>query len=167
MPQHPHPKPNPPAHPRPSALLMAVAAVGLAGCSVLGLPSFGGDDKGAVKPPPATVSHPGRKVVLVGLEQAGARVELGLDQQLQVRLLTPVAAAPEWSLIGPLPANVSVQGPRFEPDVRGNVSGEVEGDTVWQIRPTAAGSVLLRFEYRRPRNTAPATQVVTFDVVIK
>jgi predicted secreted protein len=148
-------------------VLLALAAAGLAGCSVLGLPSIGGDDKGAVKPPPATVSQPGRKVVLVGLDQAGARVELGLDQQLQVRLLTKVAATPEWSLIGPVPAVVSVQGPRFEPDVRSNGSGEVEGDTVWQVRPTAAGSLQLRFEYRRPRSTAPATQVVTFDVVIK
>jgi|GEM_PF-1385440 len=163
MSPHPHPQ----AHPRTAAVLLALAAAGLAGCSVLGLPSIGGDDRGAVKPPPPAVSQPGRKVVLVGLDQAGARVELGLDQQLQVRLLTKAAEAPEWSLIGPVPASVSVQGPRFEPDVRSKVSGEVEGDTVWHIRPTAAGSVLLRFEYRRPHNTAPATQVVTFDVVIK
>ena len=161
--RHRHPRP----HGRAAAVLLALAAACLAGCSVLGLPSIGGDDKAAVKPAPATVSQPGRKVVLVGLDQAGARVELGLDQQLQVRLLTRVAAAPEWALIGPVPATVSVQGPRFEPDVRGNVSGEVEGDTVWQVRPAAAGSVQLRFEYRRPRSTAPATQVVTYDVVIK
>ena len=159
--------PAPCLHAPAAAVLLALAAACLAGCSVLGLPSLGGDDKGAVKPPPPTVSQPGRKVVLVGLDQAGARVELGLDQQLQVRLLTKAAAAPEWSLVGPVPSGVSVQGPKFELDARSKVSGEIEGDTVWQIRPTAAGSVLLRFEYRRPRTTAPATQVVTFDVVIR
>lgn len=159
--------PAPCLHAPAAAVLLALAAACLAGCSVLGLPSLGGDDKGAVKPPPPTVSQPGRKVVLIGLDQAGARVELGLDQQLQVRLLTKAAAAPEWSLVGPVPSGVSVQGPKFEPDARSKVSGEIEGDTVWQIRPTAAGNVLLRFEYRRPRTTAPATQVVTFDVVIR
>ena len=149
------------------ALLLAMAPVLLAGCSIFGKPTSPFEDKAAAKAPVQTISNPGRKVLLVGLDQAGARIELGLDQQLQVRLLTKVALAPEWSLVGHVPGVVEVQGPKFEPDARGNISGEVEGDTVWLVRPTAAGAVTLRFEYRRPRNTAPASQVVTYDVVVR
>lgn len=156
--------------PNPSAAMFALAAlilVMLTGCSLFGKPASPFEEKAAVKVPVATVSDPTRKVLRVGLGQAGARVELGLDQQLQVRLLTAVALAPEWALVGHASGVVDAQGPTFEPDVRGNISGEVEGDTVWRIRPTAPGQVTLRFEYRRPRNTAPAVQVVTFDVVVR
>ena len=148
-------------------LLLALAPVLLVGCSIFGKSASPFDDKAVVKAPTQTISHPGRKLLQVGLDQAGARVELGLDQQLQVRLLTNVALTPEWALVGHTPGVVEVQGPRFEPDARGSVSGPVEGDTVWLVRPTAAGTVTLRFEYRRPRNTAPATQVVTFDVIVR
>ena len=149
------------------ALTLAFATACLGGCSILGLPSIAGDDKAVVKPPVPIISEPGRRVVRVGLDQAGARIELGIAQQLQVRLLTRVSATPEWSLVGHVPGVVDVQGPKFEPDAHSNTSGDVEGDTVWHIRPTAAGVVTLRFEYRRPRNTAPAVQVVTFDVAVR
>ena len=148
-------------------LLLALAPFLLAGCSIFGKAASPFDAKVVAKAPVQTISIPGRKVLLLGLEQAGARVELGLGQQLQVRLLTKAALAPEWALVGLVPGVVEVQGPKFEPDARSNVSGEVEGDTVWLIRPMAAGTVTLRFEYRRPRNTAPAVQVVTFDVVVR
>ena len=149
------------------ALSLAFATACLGGCSILGLPSIAGDDKAVVKLPVPIISEPGRKVVRVGLDQAGARIELGIGQQLQVRLLTRVSATPEWSLVGHAPGVVDVQGPKFEPDTHSYISGDVEGDTVWRIRPTAAGVVTLRFEYRRPRNTAPAVQVVTFDVAVR
>lgn len=149
------------------ALLLALAPFLLAGCSIFGKAASPFDDKAVVKAPAQTISNPDRKLLLVGLDQAGARIELGLDQQLQVRLLTRVSLAPEWTLVGHAPGVVDAQGPKFEPDPQSSVSGEVEGDMVWRIRPTAAGTVTLRFEYRRPRNTAPAVQAVTFDVVVR
>ena len=147
--------------------LLALAASLLAGCSIFGNAASPFDDKAIVKAPAQVISNPGRKLLRVGLDQAGARIELGLDQQLQVRLLTSVALAQEWALVGHAPGVVEVLGPKFEPDARSNMTGQVEGDTVWQIRPTAAGMATLRFEYRRPRHTAPATQVVTFDVFVR
>lgn len=149
------------------ALLLVVLPFLLTGCSIFGKSASPFDDKAVARAPAQTISYPGRKLILVGLDQAGARIELGLDQQLQVRLLTKVALAPEWSLVGHAGGVVEVQGPKFEPDSRGSISGEVEGDTVWTVRPTAAGMVTLRFEYRRPRSTAPAVQVVTFDVAVR
>ena len=160
---------TPRPHPRrcSARLWPVLAALALAGCSLFGKPVNPLDAKAAVKAPAEVVRNPGRKSLVVGLDQAGARIELGLDQQLSVRLLTRVAQLPEWTLVDLAPGVVQAKGPRFEPDVRTNFSGEVEGATVWQLKPVAAGNVTLRFEYRRAHSTAPAVQVVTYDLVVR
>lgn len=115
----------------------------------------------------AVVKAPGQKAVTVTTGQAGAGVELGLGQELVVRLGTVVVSGREWSLVDLAPGVLVAAGPVFERDLRNADAGEAIGASVWRLRPVAAGVVTLRFEYRRPRNVEPASEVVTYAVTVR
>ena len=116
---------------------------------------------------PTVVAAPGQPRVTVTNEQAGAGVELGREQELVVRLANGVVFAREWSLVDLAPGVLGAAGPTFERDLRSITSGEASGTSIWRFRPLAAGTVTLRFEYRRPRNVEPATEVVTYAVTVR
>jgi predicted secreted protein len=107
------------------------------------------------------------KSVTVTIEQSGAAVELGLDQELIVRLATAVTSGHQWALIDPAPGVLVAVGPAFERDLRNNTLDEVTGTSVWSLKPVAAGTVALRFELRRPRKVEPAKDVVTYNVKVQ
>ena len=113
------------------------------------------------------VTAPGQKAVTVTAGQTGAVVELGLEQELVVRLATEVTSGREWSLVDLAPGVLGVNGPVFERDLRTATVGEAAGTSVWRLRPMAAGAVTLRFEYRRPRKVEPVAEVVTYAVTIR
>ena len=113
------------------------------------------------------VTAPGQKSVTVTAGQTGAVIELGLEQELVVRLATNVTSGREWSLVDLAPGVLGVNGPVFERDLRTANPGEAAGTSVWRLRPMAAGAVTLRFEYRRPRKVEPVAEVVTYAVTIR
>ena len=113
------------------------------------------------------VSAPGKKLVTLTLAQAGAGVELGLDQDLLVRLATSVVEGREWSLVDLAPEVLMAAGPVFRRDLRNVDAAEGTGMSEWRLHPLKAGTVSLRFEYRRPRNVEAAREVVTYPVTVR
>ena len=113
------------------------------------------------------VSAPGKTLVTLTLAQAGAGVELGLDQDLLVRLATIVVDGREWTLVGLAPEVLAADGPRFRRDLRNVDAAEGTGTSEWRLQPLKAGTVTLRFEYRRPRNVEPASEVATYAVTVR
>ena len=113
------------------------------------------------------VSAPGKKLVTLTLAQAGAGVELGLDQDLLVRLATSVVEGREWSLVDLTPEVLMAEGPVFRRDLRNVDAAEGTGMSEWRLHPLKAGTVSLRFEYRRPRNVEAAKEVVTYAVTVR
>lgn len=147
-------------------ITLMLAPLVLAGCSLFGLPAATAESK----PPVARaelIRDAGKKVLVVGTDDNGARIELAREQSLTVRLANPSASLLEWSLVDGPGSTLTAQGPKFERDPRSAAAGEAQGHTVWLMRPTAPGTVTLRFEFRRPRNTAPAVQVVTYSVTVQ
>ncbi len=142
------------------ALLVTLLVTMLAACSTA-------DKK--VKPTvlQPVVSAPGKKLVTLTLAQAGAAVELGLDQDLLVRLATSVVEGREWSLVGLAPEVLAAEGPMFRRDLRNVDAAEGTGMSEWRLHPLKAGMVSLRFEYRRPRNVEAASEVVTYAVTVR
>ena len=150
----------------------AVGVRGLVGVALLALlatlvAACAAGDK--VKPVVAqpVVTAPGQKSVTVTAGQTGAVIELGLEQELVVRLATGVTNGREWSLVDLAPGMLGVNGPVFERDLRTAAFGEAAGTSIWRLRPMAAGAVTLRFEYRRPRKVEPVAEVVTYAVTIR
>lgn len=139
--------------------LWAVALVMLVGCAA-------GD-----KPKPAVtlplVKAVGQQSLTVTEAQAGAEVELGREQELIVRLTTSGTAGREWSLVDLAPGVLVATGPKFQRALVSSTDDDASGQSIWRLRPSAAGSVSLRFEYRRPRNTEAATAVVTYAVTVR
>ena len=113
------------------------------------------------------VSAPGKKLVTLTLAQAGAGVELGLAQDLLVRLATSVVDGRAWSLVGLTPEVLVAAGPVFRRDLRNVDEAEGTGMSEWRLHPLKAGTVSLRFEYRRPRNVEAASEVVTYAVTVR
>ena len=148
-------------------LLLALVPLALAGCSMFGKAASTADEKTAAKPAPSLIRQPGAKTVVVGVVDAGgANIELARDQELTVRLPDTVAGGYEWSLAGFMPGVLDVQGPKFERGRRDGASSEFEGNAVWQFKPATSGMATLRFELRRPNNTAAAIQVVNYTVTV-
>ena len=58
-------------------------------------------------------------------------------------------------------------GPRFRRDLRNVDAAEGTGMSEWRLHPLKAGTVTLRFEYRRPRNLEPASEVATYAVTVR
>ena len=143
----------------PGTAMPAVLAAILAACAA-------GDKVKQVLVQPV-VSAPGKTLVTLTLAQAGAGVELGLDQDLLVRLATIVVDGREWTLVGLAPEVLAADGPRFRRDLRNVDAAEGTGMSEWRLHPLKAGTVTLRFEYRRPRNVEPASAVATYAVTVR
>ena len=147
----------------------AVAWVrGLAGTSMLVLLAAcasGEQAKPVVVQP--VVRAEGQRSISVTAEQSGAEIELGREQELVVRLATGSTDGQEWSLVDFAPGVLNATGPKFERDLRSTTIDDATGTSLWRLRPSAPGTVALRFEYRRPRRLDPATQVVTYRVTVR
>lgn len=137
----------------------AVLLVVLTGCA-------SGDKLKPVAAQPL-VKAVGQRSLAVTEVQAGADIELGLEQELVVRLATSGKGDREWSLVDLAPGVLTATGPRFQRDLVGTTAGDAAGQSIWRLRPSATGSVNVRFEYRRPRSTEPATAVVTYAVTVR
>ncbi len=137
----------------------AVVLVVFAGCAA-------GDKPKPVAVQPL-VKAAGQRSLTVTEAQAGADVELGLEQELVVRLATSGKGDREWSLVDLAPGVLTATGPRFQRDLVGTTADDASGVSIWRLRPSAAGSVTLRFEYRRPRSTVPATAFATYAVTVR
>lgn len=133
--------------------------VALAGCA------SGDKPKLAVVQP--LVKAVGQQSLTVTEAQAGAVIELGREQELVVRLATSGKGDREWSLVDLAPGVLVASGPKFQRALLGATDDDASGQSIWRLRPSAAGSVSLRFEYRRPRNTEPAVAVVTYAVTVR
>ena len=140
--------------------MLALLATLLAACAM-------GDKKVNPTPVQPVVSAPGKKLVTLTLAQSGAAVELGLDQDLLVRLATSVVEGREWSLVDLAPGVLVAEGPVFRRDLRNVDVAEGTGMSEWRLHPLKAGTVSLRFEYRRPRNVEAAREVVTYPVTVR
>ena len=115
----------------------------------------------------AVVKAAGQRSLSVTEAQAGARIELGLEQELVVRLATSGKGDREWSLVDLAPGVLTVTGPKFQRALFGTADDDAAGQSIWRLRPAAAGSVNVRFEYRRPRNTEAASASVTYAVTVR
>ena len=122
-----------------------------------------------VKPPvvQSVVQSPGQKSIAVSGDQSGASIVLESAQELVVSLSIGATAGREWTLVDLKPGVLAVAGLKFERALRNTNPDEAEGTTVWRFRPEAAGTVVLRFDLRRPRSLLPAVQTVTYSVTVK
>ena len=118
----------------------------------------------AVQPPVKAVGH---QSLTVTEAQAGAEIELGREQELVVRLTSVGTNGREWSLVDMAPGVLVASGPKFQRALVGTTDDDSSGLSIWRLRPSAAGNVSLRFEYRRPRNTEAAAAVVTYAVTVR
>jgi predicted secreted protein len=139
--------------------LWAMALVMLAGCAA-------GDKLKPVATQPL-IKAVGQQSLTVTEAQAGAGIELGREQELIVRLTTVGTSGREWSLVDLAPGVLVATGPKFQRALIGTTDDDSSGQSIWRLRPSAAGSVSLRFEYRRPRNTEAAAAVVTYAVTVQ
>ncbi|MEP7296661.1 MAG: protease inhibitor I42 family protein [Burkholderiales bacterium] len=138
---------------------LALAAALLAACSTPDAPK--------APAPQVMIADAGRRAITVTGEVAGANITLERAQPLIVRLAINVTTGQEWSVVDLKPGVLATQGPKFERAPRNVGSSEGEGAVVWQFAPQSAGTVTLNFELRRPRSLQPATQVVSYQVVVK
>ncbi len=137
----------------------AAAVVMLAGCAA-------GDKLKPVVTQPL-VKAVGKQSLTVTEAQAGAEIELGREQELIVRLTTGGTGGREWSLVDLAPGVLVATGPKFQRALIGTTDDDSSGQSIWHLRPSAAGSVTLRFEYRRPRNTEAAAAVLIYVVTVR
>jgi predicted secreted protein len=142
----------------------------LAVAVAVSMPAMLGACASGDKTPPVVVQplvkSAGKSVTVTNV-QSGAAVELGLDQELIVRLATAVTNGQQWSLVDPASGVLVAVGPTFERDLRNNTLDDATGTSVWHLKPVAAGTMALRFELRRPRNVEPAKDVVTYNVKVR
>ena len=116
--------------------------------------------------PLPVVQSPGKRLVSVSAAQSGAQVTLDKAQVLVVRLPLGVAAGVEWSLVDLKPGVLSVQGAKFERELRSSNDEESSGAMVWHFVPAASGTVTLNFDLRRPRRLDPAVRTVSYIVTV-
>jgi len=140
---------------------LALAAALLAACSTPDVPK--------PPPPPSVVQRAGHATLTVTDANAGDVVVLERTQVLEVRLPVSVTDGLEWVLVDLPPGVLSATGPTFEraPRRTDTHTDEVPGESVWRLKPGAAGSIALGFELRRPRTLQPAVRMVRYDVTVK
>jgi predicted secreted protein len=129
-----------------------------AGCA-----STGADAPKAVPP----VASAGAKVVNVSEANAGAVITLERDQLLIVSLLMDVSAGVDWSLVDMTSSLLTVQSLRFDRTFRDSFLGDLGGQMVWTLKPTAPGDVTLNFDLRKPHSLMPAVRSISFQVHVK
>ena len=122
-----------------------------------------------VKPLSApTIAKPGQRAVTVSDADTGATITLEVGQTLDVRLFTNPTTGLDWSLVDFKPGVLTASGPNFERDTRTvNLEDAAMGWTVWRFTPRTAGSTTLTFDQRRPRTVQPATQTLSYQVIVK
>ena len=107
------------------SMLAALAVLG----SLLAACAAGDKVKPVIVQP--LVTAPGQKLVTVTAAQAGAGVELGLDQDLVVRLATGVVTGQEWALIdlapGVLTPPARCSGATFETSMKAKAGARRSG----------------------------------------
>ncbi|MDP3822571.1 MAG: protease inhibitor I42 family protein [Burkholderiales bacterium] len=121
----------------------------------------------APPPPPRPLPHVNAFGVHVAAEHSGSSITLERDRALEVRLGMSVAENREWELVDFAPGVLTgAAAPRFEREQRAANYNEAAGAAVWHFKATAAGTVMLKFEYRNPRTIAPASRTVNYTVVV-
>lgn len=118
---------------------------------------------------PALAPALGKTALTLTAQQSGATIELAVGQELVLRLATGATSGEEWALVdrAAAPGLFSVMGPSFERDARNAAAEEAGGHSVWRLRATRAGTVVLNFEYRRAHDLTPATQRATYSVTVR
>ena len=135
---------------------VAAALSALAACSMLSGPA------------PVAAPEVGRYGVTVTAVHNGRSLDLGLDQELVVRLTTNANVPFEWSLVDFTPGALTLPGAsKFERAPRTSNLSDADGAEVWRFKPAAAGRSELKFEYRRVRAIGPAGQTVTYTVTVR
>jgi hypothetical protein len=106
--------------------------------------------------------------VHVAAEHSGSSVTLEREQALVVRLNTLVSDNAEWSLVDFSPGVLAAPAaPRFQRGLRASNVNEASGAVAWRFLPAVAGTVVLKFDYRRPRSLEPALQSVSYTVTVR
>ena len=122
----------------------------------------------ACSTPPRPAPVVNRYGVNVAAEHSGSSITLASGQELVVRLTTIASPTSEWSLVDFKPGVLAGQtAPKFEREVEANNPIQAVGFEVWRFRPASAGTVTLKFDYRRMRMLDPATQTVTYTVTVR
>ena len=116
------------------------------------------------------IDKPDQPLIVVETRDMGATVDLGLAQQLQVRLDGNRTTGFQWLLIDQTGGILETIGeaPRYEPSAEsaGLLGGG--GTENWLFRPARRGEGLLRFEYRRPwENGREALRSAVFKVRVR
>lgn len=120
----------------------------------------------ATPPPPQPEID--RYGVNVAAEHSGSKITLEPGQELVVRLTTIASPTSEWSLVDFKPGVLTgASAPKFEREIEASNPIQAVGNEVWRFRPAAAGTVTLKFDYRRMRTLDPATQTVTYTVTVR
>jgi predicted secreted protein len=105
--------------------------------------------------------------VHVAAEHSGSSITLERDRALEVRLGMSVTENREWELVDFAPGVLSgAAAPHFEREQSAANYNEAAGAAVWHFKAAAAGTVMLKFEYRNPRTITPASRTVNYTVVV-
>lgn len=106
--------------------------------------------------------------VNVAVEHSGSSITLEPGQELVVRLTTIASPTSEWSLVDFKPGVLEGKtSPEFVRENEARNPIQAVGFEVWRFRPAAAGTVTLKFDYRSMRTLDPATQTVTYTVMVR
>ena len=106
--------------------------------------------------------------VNVAVEHSGSAITLERDQELVVRLASLVSSGSEWALVDFAPGVLTGQAaPKFERELRVNNVNDAAGFEVWRFKPAAAGTVTLKFDYRRAYRLDAASQSVSYTVTVR
>ena len=104
----------------------------------------------------------------MAVEHSGSAIALERDQELVVRLATLVNPGSGWALVDFTPGVLTGQtAPKFERELRVSNVNDAAGFEVWRFKPVAAGTVTLKFDYRRPYRLDAATQSVSYTVMVR
>ncbi len=118
--------------------------------------------------PPRPEPMVDRYGVNVTADHAGSKITLEPGQELVVRLTTLASPTSEWTLVDFKPGVLTGEtAPKFERDIETSNPVQAVGNEVWRFRPAAAGTVTLKFDYRRMRTLDPATQTVSYTVTVR
>ncbi|WP_162560229.1 protease inhibitor I42 family protein [Methylotetracoccus oryzae] len=118
----------------------------------------------ATKPVP-----PAPEPLVVSADRSGTNLALLPGQELVIRLPGNPTTGYRWSSFGPTGSALSATGPAaYEPDAGTSQRVGAGGFEIWRFVATRAGTVELRFEYRRPWETGVAPlQVVRYTVSVR
>ena len=106
--------------------------------------------------------------VQVRAEHTGSGITLEREQELVVRLTSSVHENREWTLVDFAPGVLTgTTAPVFERESLSSNFNDASGAAVWHFKPAAAGTVVLKFDYRHPRTLDPASRTVSYTVTVR